>query len=105
DFEVANFEQDTFVNIDSEEEAREWFMEYQSWSKTTMPQTRGFEIKGSQVIFHEQRHCIHSNDVKKKQGNREMKHPQSSQAQNIFCSATIHMWLERYNLALSHPLK
>ncbi|CAG8852640.1 32851_t:CDS:1, partial [Gigaspora margarita] len=61
-FKVANFELDAFVNVNSEEDAYEWFQEYQFWSKTTMPQTRDFEVKENHVIFCEQQHCIHSNE-------------------------------------------
>ena len=35
-----------------------------------MPETKCYDIKGKHVIFREMRHCIHSNTVKKKQGNR-----------------------------------
>ena len=70
-----------------------------------MAQTRGFNIKGSRVLFREKCHCIHSNDVKKKQGSRETKRPQSARLRNIGCTATIHLRLERRNLIYSHPLE
>ena len=70
-----------------------------------MAQTRGFNIKGNQVLFREILHCIHSNNVKKKQGGREIKRPQSSRARNIGCNATIHLRLERRRLPYSHPLE
>ena len=66
-FEVPNFELDAFVNVDNEERAYEWFTEFESWSKTTMPKTKGYEFKGNRVIFREKHHCIHSSVVKKKQ--------------------------------------
>ena len=50
-------------------------------------------------------HCIHSNDVKKKQGSRQTKRLQSARARNISCTATIHLRLERRNLVYSHPLE
>ncbi len=55
-----------FVNVSSGEEASEWFTVFESYSKTTMPETRGFKLKGSRVLFRELRHCIHSSQVKKK---------------------------------------
>ena len=83
-----------FVNVNSGEGAHEWLAAFQSWSKTTMPETRRYKITGHRVMFRETRHCIHSDAVKKKQGNRETKHPQSSRARNIHCTATIHLRLE-----------
>ncbi len=59
-----------------------------------MVQTRGFNIKGNQILFREILHCIHSNNVKKKQDGCETKRPQSSWARNIDCNATIHLQLE-----------
>ena len=94
-----------FVDVDSKEGACEWFTEFQSWSKTTMTETKGFEIKGNRVIFRELRHCIHSNQVKKKQGYRETKRLQSPRARNVDCTASIHLRLERRRLPLSHPLE
>jgi hypothetical protein len=68
-YEIPNFKLDMFVDVDSEEEAREWFTEFQSWSKTTMKETKGFEFKGNRVIFRELRYCIHS---KKRQGHNKI---------------------------------
>ena len=70
-----------------------------------MVQTRGFNIKKNRVLFREMCHCIHSNNVKKKQGSRQTKRPQSARARNIDCTATIHLRLERRNLIYSHPLE
>jgi len=57
-----------------------------------MPQTRGFFITGNRVLFRELRHCIHSSEVKKKQGkNCETKLPQSARSRNIGCTATIYI--------------
>jgi len=59
-----------------------------------MPQIKGYKVKEKQVLFQEKRHCIHSNEVKKKQVSHEVKHPQSSQVRNTNCTATIHLRLE-----------
>jgi hypothetical protein len=105
-FEITNFELDVFVNVNDKEAASGWFAAFESHSKTTMPQTKGYEVKGKQVLFREKRHCIHSNEVKKKQGQRETKRPQSSRARNIHCSANIHLRLENWRLeSTSHPLE
>jgi hypothetical protein len=71
-----------------------------------MPQTKGYVVKGKQVLFRENRHCIHSDIVKKKQGSRETKFPQSSRARNIGCNARIHIRLEKWRLeSFDHPLE
>jgi len=42
----------------------------------------------------------------KKQGKNHLtKHPQSSRARDIDCTASIHLRLERRNLEYSHPLE
>ncbi|CAB4429129.1 unnamed protein product [Rhizophagus irregularis] len=64
-FIIPQFELDVFVDIDNEERAREWFMAFESKSKTTMPETKRYEFKGKHVLFREMRHCIHSDKVKK----------------------------------------
>ncbi|CAG8555492.1 5469_t:CDS:2 [Funneliformis mosseae] len=52
----------------------------------TMPQTKGYDIKGNRVIFRENRHCIHNHMVKKKQGKKiDVKLPQSSRVHDINC--------------------
>ena len=51
DFEVPNFELNAFVDVHNEEAASEWVTTFQLHSKTTMPQTRGYQIKGNRVIF------------------------------------------------------
>ncbi|RIB19615.1 hypothetical protein C2G38_2181335 [Gigaspora rosea] len=49
-----------------------------------MPNTRGYTINGHRVLFRKKRHCIHSHEVKKKQGNVQTKRPQSrSQQENL----------------------
>ena len=105
-FEVPNFELNMFVDVDSKEAASEWVTEFQSYSKTTMTQTKGYGIKENRVLFREKRHCIHSHEVKKKQGkNTLIKRPQSLQARDVNCTATIHIRLERRRLPLTHPLE
>ena len=105
-FEVTNFKLDTFVDVNSKKAVSEWIAAFESYSKTTMPKTRGFKITGNRVLFRELRHCIHSHQVKKKQGKNHLtKHPQSSRARDIDCTASIHLRLERRNLEYSHPLK
>jgi hypothetical protein len=70
-----------FVDVDSKEAASVWVAEFQSYSKSTMPQTRGYDIKGNRVLFREIRHCLHSHEVKKKQGrNTTVKRSQSLRA-------------------------
>ena len=100
-FEVENFELDAFVNVCNKEEASEWLTTFESYSKTTMPQTRGFKITGNRVLFRELRHCIHSHQVKKKQGNRIKKRQYSPRER----TTSIHIRLERRKLAHSHPLE
>src|SRR6185503_10725753 len=73
---------------------------------TTMAQTKGYGVKGKKVLFREQRHCIHNDKVKKKQGARETKHQRSSRARNICCSATIELRLENWRIeSSSYPLE
>ncbi|RGB31967.1 hypothetical protein C1646_763435 [Rhizophagus diaphanus] len=104
-FEIPQFELDAFVDIDDKEKAHEWFLLFESKSKTTMPESRHYEIKGKKVLFREKRHCIHSKLVKKKQGNRKLKCPQSSQLRNTNCTAAIYLQLELCNIELSHFLE
>ncbi|CAB4431977.1 unnamed protein product, partial [Rhizophagus irregularis] len=66
-FQIPQFELDAFVDVNDKEEAYKWFLAFESQSKTTMPQSKGYGVKGNQVLFREKRHCIHSNEVKKKQ--------------------------------------
>lgn len=71
-----------------------------------MPQTKGYGVKGKQVLLREKRHCIHGNDVKKKQGKRETKLPQSSRVRNVHCDASIEIRLENWRIeSYSHPLE
>ncbi|CAB4487735.1 unnamed protein product [Rhizophagus irregularis] len=77
-FIIPQFELDVFVDIDNEEKAHEWFMAFESKSKTTMPETKR---------------------------SREIKRQQSSQLRNTNCTSTIHLQLERWRIELSHPLE
>ncbi|PKY33800.1 hypothetical protein RhiirB3_453013 [Rhizophagus irregularis] len=70
-FSIPQFELEAFVNITDKEKAHEWFQAFESHSKTTMPQTKGYGVKGKKVLLREKRHCIHGNDVKKKQDSAE----------------------------------
>ncbi len=97
---------DAFVNVDSKEVASEWIAKFQCHSKTMMSQTRGYDIKGNRVLFREKRHCLHSHEVKKKQGKNVItKHLQSLRARDIGCNASIHLRLIRNRLPLTHPLE
>ncbi|CAB4431854.1 unnamed protein product [Rhizophagus irregularis] len=104
-FEISQFELDAFVDVCDKEKANKWFKDFESRSKTTMPETKRYEIKEKRVLFREKRHCLHSDIVKKKQGNRETKHPQSTRVRNIGCTANIHLRLESWRIELSHPLE
>lgn len=102
---IPQFELDVFVNVNDKEKAQVWFKTFESRSRTTMPETKRYEIKGKRVLFRELRHCVHSNLVKTKQGNREVKCPNSSRLRNTNCTASIHLRLENWRIELSHPLE
>ncbi|CAB5359937.1 unnamed protein product [Rhizophagus irregularis] len=104
-FAIPQFELNVFVDINDAKKVHKWFLEFESHSKTTMPQSKGYGVKGKEVLFREKCHCIHSNLVKKKQGKRETKLSQSSRARNIHCNAKIHLRLEKWRLKTSHPLE
>ncbi|CAG8564564.1 27056_t:CDS:2, partial [Dentiscutata erythropus] len=87
------------------EDSQKWFNEYEETSKTTMPETKGFQIQGKKVIFRELRHCIHSNKVRQKQGNPILKKPYSSRIRNTECAATIHLRIECWHLQTTYPLE
>jgi len=80
-----------FINVDSKEKANKWLATFQIWSKTTMVETKKFENKENKVLFQKLLYCIHSNQVKKKQGSHEVKRLNSSCARNIGCTAIIHL--------------
>ncbi|CAG8852665.1 41152_t:CDS:2, partial [Gigaspora margarita] len=86
-FEVEQFEANIFVNVLTIEGIKEWFAAFEEHSKTTMPQTKGYEI------------------VRKKQGDPEIKNPESARNRNTGCSATLCLRLECWRLNTSHPLE
>ena len=94
-----------FVNVINNEKASEWFKAFEFKSKTTMPESKHYEIKGKKVLFWEMHHCVHSNKVKEKQGNQVTKRTQSSRAWNINCTASIHICLESWCIKSSYPLE
>ena len=65
-FVIPQFELNVFVDIDDKEKAQVWFKAFESRSKTTMPETKRYEIKGKCILFRDLRHCIYSNIVKTK---------------------------------------
>ena len=50
-FSIAQFELDVFVDINDEEMQSEWFVAFESHSKTTMLQTKSYGIKEKHVLF------------------------------------------------------
>jgi len=50
-FEILHFELDAFVDVSDKEKAHKWFLEFESHSKTSMPQTKGYGLKGKQVLL------------------------------------------------------
>ncbi|GES89782.1 hypothetical protein GLOIN_2v1883854 [Rhizophagus clarus] len=105
-FKVPQFELDIFVDVDNQEGACEWFKEYESKSKTTMPQTRGYDIKGDRVLFREQRHCIHSHEVKKKQGKNAVKEEVREELLELFKdghspSSALYVYQDKLHLEAS----
>ena len=104
-FEIDQFKIDVFVNVATAESAEIWFSAFEKHSKMTLPQTKGYEIKGKRVIFRQLWHCIHSQKVRKKQGDFKVKLKQLIRNRNTGCSATLHLRLERRNISTSHPLE
>ena len=51
--EIHQFEVDAFVNVTTAKSAQVWFSAFEEHSKTIMSQTKGYEVKGKQVIFRE----------------------------------------------------
>ncbi|CAG8853288.1 43926_t:CDS:2, partial [Gigaspora margarita] len=96
---------DLFVNIGSIEGAQQWLVNFEEVSKTTMPQTRCYQIQGKKVIFRQLRHCIHSDIVRQKQGNPSLKISNSLHIRNTDCNATIHLRLERWHLQTNYSLE
>ena len=92
--EIHQFEVDVLVNVTTAESAQAWFSAFEEHSKITMPQTKGYKVKGKRVIFREARHCIHSKKVRKKQGDPKIKRTQTAHIRNTDCPVTIHLRLE-----------
>src|SRR5437868_6117658 len=44
-FSIQQFEVKLFVNISNIENIRQWFSEFEDISKTTMPESKGFQVK------------------------------------------------------------
>ena len=53
DIEIHQFEVDVFVNVTTAESAQAWFSAFEEYSKVTMSQTKGYEVKGKRFIFRE----------------------------------------------------
>ncbi|CAG8611997.1 23161_t:CDS:2, partial [Gigaspora margarita] len=104
-FAINQFEANLYVNINNVEDAHKWFCEFEEISKTTMPQSKGYNIQGKKVIFREIWHCIYSNMVRQKQGNPVLKKPNSMRIRNTGYMATIHLRLECWHLQTLHPLE
>ncbi|CAG8751785.1 24364_t:CDS:2, partial [Gigaspora margarita] len=49
-FSVDCFEVNFFVNVDTSEGARKWFTEFEEITKTTMPQTKGYQLQEKKVL-------------------------------------------------------
>ena len=56
--------------------------------------SRGQTLTEKKVIFKEERHCIHSEIVKKKQSSRIIKKGNSHHSCNINCKAKMLMCIE-----------
>jgi hypothetical protein len=92
------------INIKTKDEALIWFERFQEKSKTTMRISRGQTLTGKKVIFKEERHCMHSEIVKEKQGSRVIKRENSHHSRNISCKAKMLMRIERRNLEQDYPM-
>ncbi len=65
DIELKQFVFDLLIDIQTKDDALIWFEKFQEKSKTTMRITRGQVITGKKLVFKEERHCMHSEIVKK----------------------------------------
>ncbi|CAG8786664.1 21248_t:CDS:2, partial [Dentiscutata erythropus] len=87
EFIIHQFELNLFINANNVDRARQWFFEFKELSKTTMPETKGFQIKGSKVIFQELQHCIHSekqeHNIDKILNNQVINEVQESEESNV----------------------
>ena len=105
DIELKQFIFDLLINIQTKENALIWFENFQEKSKTTMHITRGQVITGKKVIFKEERHCMHSGIIKKKQGSKHTNSTENSQhSRNIDCKAKMLMRIEKRNLEQEYPM-
>ncbi|CAG8853654.1 17861_t:CDS:1, partial [Gigaspora margarita] len=105
EFSVNQFEANLLVNVNSVEGAQKWLVNFEEILKTTMPQTKSYQIKGQRIIFRQLQHCIHSNIVRQKQGCPILKNPNSLHIRNTKCIASIHLWIEQKNLQTDYPLE
>lgn len=78
------------MNVNDKERVHEWFQAFESHSKTTMAQTKGYSIKGKRFLF--RRNDIAFIAMKLKKSKMIMK--PSIYAQNILCNASIDLCLE-----------
>jgi hypothetical protein len=107
DIEIKQFIFDLLINIQTKEDALIWFEKFQNKSKTTMRITRGQVLTGKKLIFKEERHCIHSEIVKKKQGSRISKRANNAENyhfRNIDCKAKMLMRIEKRNLEQEYSM-
>ena len=65
DIELKQFIFDLLIDIQTKDDSLIWFEKFQEKSKTTMRITRGQVITGKKLVFKEERHCMHSEIVKK----------------------------------------
>ena len=63
-FVILQFKLYVFINVNDKKKAQVWLKVFESRSKTTIPKTKRYEIKGKHILFHELKHYIHSNIVK-----------------------------------------
>ncbi|CAG8510948.1 34072_t:CDS:2 [Gigaspora margarita] len=85
-FEIQQCEVDAFVNVSNEEGIKAWFSAFEEHSKMTMPQTKGYGVKG-------------------KQGDPKRKYPELIRNRNTGCAATLSLRLECRHLNSSHPFE
>ncbi|CAG8803904.1 37834_t:CDS:2 [Gigaspora margarita] len=52
EFSVNQFEANLLVNVNNVENAKKWFADFEEVSKTTMPQTKGYQLKGQKATIH-----------------------------------------------------
>ncbi|CAG8690352.1 12717_t:CDS:2 [Gigaspora margarita] len=89
EFLVNQFEANLLVNINNVEDAQKWVADFEEVSKMTMPQTKGYQLKGQKVFFRQLQYCIHSNIVIQKQENPILKNPNSLKVRNTELVSTV----------------